>query len=68
MLNRLKNPGTVVAIVSAVLLILTSLGIEIENEQVMTIVKAVCSIGIALGVMNNPETPGLDLPFNKKGN
>ena len=58
-LERLKNPGTVIALVSAVLLILTEVGVQVDNEQIMAIVKAICSIGVILGVMNNPDTPGI---------
>ncbi len=65
-LRRLKNPGTVITIASAIVLILENVGIHIDSEAVMNIVKAACVIGIALGVMNNPDTPGLDLPFLKE--
>ena len=66
MLERLKNPGTIIAVVSAVLLILTNTGVEVDNEQVIIITKAICSIGVILGILNNPDTPGLDLPFVDK--
>ena len=61
-LKRFKNPGTVVATVSAILLVATTLGFKVDNDQIMYAVKIVCSLGIALGVMNNPETSGIDLP------
>ncbi|KMT23026.1 hypothetical protein [Clostridium cylindrosporum] len=63
-LKRVKNPGTIVTIVSAAVLILTTLGIKVDNEQVMVIVKAICSIGIALGVLNNPTDEGIYNPFS----
>lgn len=66
MLERLKNPGTIVTIVSAVLLIISNCGLEVDNETIMTSVKAACTIGIALGVLNDPSSPGLDLPFYNK--
>ncbi len=68
MLNRLKNPGTIVTLVSLVVLILTTNGFEVDSEKIMVTVKALCSIGVILGMLNNPDTPGLDLPFiNQKG-
>lgn len=66
MLKRLKNPGTIITVVSAVLLIISNCGLEVDNEAIMTSVKAACTIGIALGVLNDPSTPGLDLPFYNK--
>lgn len=66
MLDRLKNPGTIITIVSAALLIVSNCGLKIDNETIMTCVKAACTIGIALGVLNDPSTPGLDLPFYNK--
>lgn len=61
-LQRLKNPGTIITVVSLVLLILTTNGVEIDNERVMTTVKAICALGVVVGLLNNPDTPGLDLP------
>lgn len=52
-LKKLTNTKTVISITSAVILILSSLGIQIDNEQIMTIIKALCSIGILLGIMND---------------
>ncbi len=66
-LIKLKNPGTIIALVSLVIIILDQFGIKIDSERVMTIIKALCTIGIVLGVLNNPTTDDLDLPFiNKK--
>lgn len=66
MLNRLKNPGTMITLASLIVLILTTNGIEVDSERIITTIKAVCSIGVVLGILNNPDTPGLDLPFVKK--
>ena len=52
-LQKLTNTKTVLGITSAVILILTSLGLEIDNEQIMTIIKAMCTIGVLLGIMND---------------
>ena len=63
---KFKNPGTIVSLASLVILILTTNGFNVDNEKVMTTIKALCSIAIYLGAMNNPDTPGLDLPELKK--
>lgn len=64
-LNRLRNTGTIISIVSLILLILTTNGVEIDNERVMTTVKSICSIGVILGILNNSDTNGMDMPFKK---
>lgn len=61
MLKRLKNTGTILAIASSAILIATSFGMKVDNENIMTIVKSVCAIGIALGVLNDPTTPGAQI-------
>lgn len=63
LLGRLSNVGTLIAIVSAVVFILTNCGVVVDNEKVMNIVSALCSIGVLLGVLNNPQTSGVYLPF-----
>lgn len=60
--DRLKNVGTLVSIASGVVLIATSLGFKVDNNEIMTIVKTLCSIGVTLGVLNNPDSVGLDIP------
>ncbi|MCT4542836.1 MAG: hypothetical protein N4A63_04795 [Vallitalea sp.] len=52
-LQKLTNTKTVIGIASSVILILANLGIEVNNEQIMTIVKALCTIGVLLGIMND---------------
>lgn len=67
MLKRLKNPKTIITLGSLIVLILIINGIEVDSEIIMITVKAICSIGIILGILNNSDTAGLDLPFiNKK--
>ncbi|EES47862.1 hypothetical protein NE172_10945 [Clostridium botulinum] len=71
LIERLKNPGTIITLVSLVILVLTTNGVLVDNERVMTTVQAFCSIGVILGVLNNPGTDGVDLPFiksNKENN
>ncbi|MBZ6007318.1 phage holin [Paraclostridium bifermentans] len=64
-LNRLKNTGTIVAIGSAAVMIATNLGFDIDSEKVLYIINTICSVGVALGVLNNPTTSGLDNPMKK---
>lgn len=52
-IKKLTNTKTVIGITSSIILILTTLGVEVDNDQVMTIIKAACSIGILLGIMND---------------
>ncbi len=62
-LNNLKNTGTIISITSLVILILTTNGFHVDSERVMTTIKALCSIGLILGILNNPSTTGIDLPI-----
>ena len=59
-LKRLKNPSTIIAIASSVIAILMNLGVEIDNETVMVVVNSACTIGLAVGVLNDPSTKGID--------
>jgi uncharacterized membrane protein len=54
-ITRLKNKGTIIAIASSTILVLTNFGMVIESDKVMASVQAICSIGIAVGVLNNPD-------------
>lgn len=65
-LNRLKHPGTIIALVSLVTLILSTNGVNLNNDKIITTTKALCSIGIIVGALNEPTTVGLDLPFIPK--
>lgn len=61
-LKRLKNPATIMGIVGYILTILSTLGISVDNESIMTVIQSLCAIAILLGILNNPETSGIDLP------
>ena len=63
MINRLKNAGTILAITSCFVLILNTNGILVDSEKIEVTISALCSIGILLGFLNNPNTPGVDFPF-----
>lgn len=60
--SRLKNPATIIGIAGYVLTIMTTLGVAIDNEAVMTIIQSVCAICVLLGILNNPDTTGVDFP------
>lgn len=60
--ERLKNPATIIGITGYILTILSTLGISIDNDTVMTIIQSICAICVLLGLLNNPETSGIDLP------
>lgn len=61
-MKRLKNPATIIGLSGYVLTILSTLGFTIDNNAAMTIIQCICAICILLGIMNNPETSGIDLP------
>lgn len=65
--KRLSNTGTIIAIASAIILILNNLGVVVDSEKTMYIINALCGIGVALGVLNNPATIGIDRPSLKAG-
>lgn len=64
MLDRLKNTGTIIALTSVIILIGTTWGFldGVISDKIILTVEALCSAGVILGILNNPETPGLDLP------
>lgn len=64
-LSRLRNPATIIGIFGYILTILTTLGIVIDNEMIMTIVQSICAICVLLGILNNPETTGIDFPIKE---
>ena len=65
LLVRLSNVGTIIALASAVLFILNSAGVLVNNETIMDIITGLCSIGVILGFLNNPQSSGVYLPFVK---
>ena len=64
-LNRLKNPATIIGLTGYLLTILSSLGFIIDNDTIMTVVQSICAICVLLGILNNPDTSGIDFPQNK---
>ena len=66
MIKRLKNPGTVIALVGMVGLLLNQFGVDVDLKWLDTTINLVCSICVLLGVMNNPNTEGIDNPFKEE--
>ena len=65
-LKRLKNPASVMAITGFGIIIAQNMGLAFDSQIVNGTVQAVCGICVVLGVMNNPETGGVDLPIVKQ--
>ncbi len=64
-LERLKNPATVLAIVGYVITILFNMGVKVDTDSVTIVANSVCGICVLLGIMNNPDTKGIDFPNDK---
>ena len=67
-LKRFQNVGTILAIVGAIGLILQQFGYKVDMEWLNNTTTAICSLLILLGIANNPENSGIDLPKIKKTN
>lgn len=67
-MKRFKNVGTILAIVGVIGLILQYLGYKVDMEWLNNVATAVCSLLVLLGIANNPENSGIDLPMVKKTN
>ena len=65
-MNRFQNVGTILAIVGAIGLILQQFGYKVDMEWLNNTATAVCSLLVLLGIANNPENSGIDLPMVKK--
>ena len=61
-MKRFQNVGTILAIVGVIGLILQYLGYKVDTEWLNNIATAVCSLLVLLGIANNPENSGIDLP------
>lgn len=52
-LNKLKNTKSIISLVSLIILLFATWGIDIPNEKILTTVRILCSIGVMLGVLND---------------
>lgn len=60
--SRLKNPATILGITGLVLNTLVINNINIDSEIIYQTIQNICGILILLGIMNNPDTGGIDFP------
>ena len=67
-LKRFQNVGTILAFVGAIGLILQQLGYKVDMEWLNNTATAICSLLVLLGIANNPQSSGIDLPMFKKSN
>ena len=65
-MKRFQNVGTILAIVGVIGLILQQFGYKVDMEWLNNTTTAVCSLLVLLGIANNPENSGIDLPMVKK--
>ena len=65
-MKRFQNVGTILAIVGVIGLILQYLGYKVDTEWLNNVATAVCSLLVLLGIANNPENSGIDLPMVNK--
>lgn len=66
MLEKLKNPQVLVALIPLIGMLLMQFGVLVDMDWLQNTLSIVCSILILLGVLNNPETKGFYNPFAKK--
>lgn len=57
--NRFKNPTTIISVIGLLGLILLQFGFNIDIEWLDATTKLICSLGVVIGVLNNPTTPGI---------
>ena len=67
-MKRFQNVGTILAIVGAIGLILQQFGYKVDMELLNNTTTAICSLLVLLGIANNPQSSGIDLPMVKKSN
>lgn len=55
-LNRLKRPSVLLSIVSQVVTLLLLFGFDVNENLVMSVAAAGCSLLVTLGILSNPDT------------
>lgn len=64
-LQRFKNSGTIISLVGLIGILLNQLGFAVDVDWLNAITNTLCSIFIILGICNDPNTAGIDLPVSK---
>lgn len=55
-LKRLLNPSIIISIVAQIASVLTLFQLNVDMNIVETVVTAICSILVLLGIVSNPDT------------
>ena len=58
-LKRFRNKAFLLAIISAIILLIQQLGLDILPKNVSDIVNTILTILVAMGVVIDPTTPGV---------
>lgn len=66
MFAKFKNPGTIVAFVGLLGLLANQFGLNVDLEWLNTTINIVCTLLVILGICNNPESEGIDSPFDTR--
>ena len=64
-LKRFKNRGTLMGVVGTAGLLVNQFGVNIDLVWLNHTADLICSLLVILGIVNNPDTKGVDLPTTK---
>jgi len=64
-MNGFKNVGTIMALVGMIGMLLIQFGVKVDIQWLDQTANLVCGILVLLGILNNPNTKGLDHPLKK---
>lgn len=67
-LKKFKNTGTIIGLVGLIGTLLIQFGVKVDVNWLNNTVQSICSILVILGICNNPNTKGLDLPTTTDNN
>lgn len=62
-IKKLTNPGTVMSICMLLGALFMQFGVNVDMNWLKETLTIVCALGVVVGIMNNPETKGIDNPF-----
>lgn len=57
-LARYRNYAFWISLSSAIMLFLSTIGIEVDNDKVMNISRAILGVFVVAGIVNDPTTIG----------